>query len=145
MAKKHKAPTEVTIIQEEKSPFARWIDSNWKMMTFAAIGLIAIILGSQIRAKNAVAGRDADLDTMLEAVVSGDPGQLAQASEQLAGSSLAGWTNLAAVQLAFIEDRPADAAKLLADMEGDVPPLLELSMPLGPEGEESTVLEHLTA
>ncbi len=144
MAKKHKAPTEVTIVQEEKGGFALWIDNNWRMLAFVATGITAVILGSQFMSEKAEEGRDAELDAMRDAVISADPSRLAEASKTLEGTKFAGWADLMAVQMAMSEDRYEDAATLVGELEGTASPLLtKLALPLGPDGEKQTILQHL--
>jgi cyclophilin family peptidyl-prolyl cis-trans isomerase len=143
MAKKHKAPTEVTLVQEEKGAFATWIDTNWKMLAFVAVGATALILISQIRSGQAAAARDKELDLWLAAVQSANLAQLESASVALAAVGLDGWTDLMAVQLALSEDRYEDASSGMARLEESASPLLQLALPLGPEGESLTILEHV--
>lgn len=145
MANKHKAPTQVTLIQEEKSAFATWIDNNWKMLAFVAIGASAAIIGSQVMGQKEEASRQERLDVLLTAVQSADPGQLQAASESLKDSGLAGWADLMATQLALAEGRYDDADAGLARLADSASPLLSLQLPLGPEGESMTILEHLAA
>jgi len=145
MAQKHKAPTQVTLVQEEKGAFAQWINTNWKLLAFAALGVSALIVGSQLMGQKAVAGRDADLDTLLSAVQSGDVSQLEAASTSLAEAGLGGWADLMLVQMALSEEQYDDAASRLSKLEGSASPLLALQMPLGAEGETRSILEHIQA
>ena len=143
MAQKHKAPTQVTLVQEEKGAFAQWISTNWKMLAFAAAGISALILGSQLMGQKAVESRNAELDTLLAAVQSGDASQLEAASSSLAEAGLGSWADLMLVQLALSEERYDDAASLLSKLEANASPLLGMQMPLGSEGETRSILEHI--
>ena len=145
MANKHKAPTQVTLIQEEKSSFATWIDNNWKMLAFAAIAISAGIIGTQVMGQKEEASRHNRLDILLGAIQSADPGQLETASNSLKGTGLAGWADLMATQLALAEGRYDDADAGLARLQTSASSLLSLQLPLGAEGESMTILEHLAA
>ena len=145
MAKKHKAPTQVTLIQEEKSSFATWIDNNWKMLSFVAVCAAAGIIGSQVMGQKEAASRHSRLDLLLGAIQSVDPGQLQTASSSLQGTGLAGWADLMDTQLALSEGRYDDADAALARLQASASPLLKLQLPLGAGGESMTILEHLAA
>ena len=43
----HKAPTQVTVVVEEKSGFAQFVDRYWKLAAGGAVVLIAAVLGKQ--------------------------------------------------------------------------------------------------
>ena len=143
MAKKHTAPTQVTLVQEEKGAFATWIDTNWKMLAFAAVGVTALIILSQVRGEQAEAARDKELDILLGAVQSGNPAELEAVTGSLAEAGLDGWADLMAVQVALSEDRYDDASAILGRLEQSASPLLRMKLPLGPEGESLTILEHV--
>lgn len=145
MANKHKAPTEVTIIQEEKGPFAAWIDNNWKMLAFVATGASTLILASQFMGQQEEAARDEELDSLLAAVQSSDRGQLIAASSSLKGTGLDGWADLMETQLALAEGRYEDAGAGLARLQASASPLLRLPLPLGSAGESMTIIEHVAA
>jgi peptidyl-prolyl cis-trans isomerase A (cyclophilin A) len=146
MAKKHKAPTQVTLVQEEKGAFATWIHSNWKMLTVATLAVSGLILGSQFKAQQSRANQDEKFDSLRGAVLSVDPGQIEGVATDLSGSSLDGWANLMALELAVVDGRYDDAENKVAALEATAPTLLtQLSLPIGPDGESRTVLEHVKA
>ncbi len=47
MAKKHKAPTQVTLASTEDSAMHDWVRRWWKVGVLLAVGIVAMVLGSQ--------------------------------------------------------------------------------------------------
>lgn len=144
MAQKHKAPTQVTLHTEEKGAFAQWIETNWRMMAFAAVLVVGLIVAAQILSARAKAAEDARLETWRQAALSIDPDRLEQAAAELAGEPHASWLTLTRVQLAALEERPEDAAAHLEELRAAESFLLtEFELPLGPEGEERSIVQHV--
>jgi len=147
MAKKHKAATEVTLVREEKSPFATWIDNNWRMMAVVAVGITALLLGSQIMQQRAESAADELQDALSEARLSLDPEAMRESARTtLEGSGLEGYATFSAAQIAVMGGDYEAAKADLAALEGNAPALLtNLPLPVGPEGESRSLLEHARA
>ncbi len=144
MAKKHKAPTEVTLVQEEKSAFATWIEANWKMLAFAAIGVSALIIAGQLMGQKKKQSLHASLDSLREAFQSGDLDRLESVAPQLAAEGLDGWAYLQAAQVAVSQGRLDEAQDLVKKLESSAAPILKLEMPIGVDGASETLLDYLS-
>ena len=143
MAKKHKAPTQVTIHQEEKGAFAQWIDTNWKMLAFAAVLISGLIMGRVFMNQQKESSEDVIHEEFQVAMLSGDAQTLKSASSDMTGTGYAGFPDLMAFQVAMREQRYDDAKAHLADLESNPSPLLDgLSYPVGPDGENRTAIEQ---
>jgi len=151
----HKAPTQVTVVTEEKSAFARHIESKWPAYAVAAVILSAIVLGLQMQKNAAEAGRKAMWDDLLEATVytprnqfSSLVGLVPQSTDELEDA------------LPKVEGTPAeDAARIVlgtqlatereydrasaafAGLDADFTPWKVNEYPLGPDGSELTLAE----
>lgn len=143
--KKHKAPTQVTLVKSEKSPFAEWVESNWKMGAIVVVVVGAVILISQYRGQQARAGRDAEWTSLVRAQRTGEPEELMKAAEaELVGTGLDAWAFLMAAQLeanARDYDQAITAAERVA--QTGQPLLTELRLPIGEGGAEHTIAEAL--
>ena len=146
MAKKHKAPTQVTIHQAEKGAFAQWIDTNWKMLAFAAVLVSGLIMGRVFLTQQKQSSEDTINEKFRVAMLSGDAQAQRSASSDMAGTGFAGFPDLMAFQVAMREQRYDDAKGHLDDLKSNASPLLEtLSYPVGPEGENRTAVQQAEA
>lgn len=146
MAKQHKAPTDITVIVEEKGAFAQWIETNWRMLAFAAIGVTALILGRSIMNQRDADAHDATLDDFRSAFEDGSVEGAQEAAKTLAGTGFEGWPSILAVQAAVAGEDFGEAKALLASVDKTASPLFkELEFPIGPDGASRTLLAQLQA
>lgn len=143
---KHKAPTQVTILREEKSLMQAWVDRYWKTFAMIAVAITAILLYrtySQMEAQRQVGADWAPFD---RAVREGDTEALAALRTSNAGTSLGDWATFAEGQAALASGKPEEAAAAFAGLSSATDPVLsKLELPLGPEGEGRTIAAHLAS
>lgn len=148
---KHKAATQVTIVQEEKSAFGVLVDRFWKPVAAAGVagaGLIVFMQYSQAKETEAVASR---WDALGEAMVvdftgqlQGEAADLSAALEGLEGTPPGSW-GLVALVKSHAEAREYDEALgVLAKVRAEgLPIFTEQLFPLGASGSPVTLADHL--
>ncbi|MEL6907015.1 MAG: hypothetical protein AAFP22_16520, partial [Planctomycetota bacterium] len=145
---KHKAATEITIVQEERSAFQQWVDRyKWPALGLLA-AVSAVILFRTNQAQSALESDRAAWGELHEARTGALPGErassLMSAADRLEGP-LASWALFeAAGNQAFggkQDDVEAARAAFVRATSGDqVHPLLEkIEFPVGLDGAESTL------
>lgn len=140
MARQHKAPTQVTIVQEEKSAFAQWVENNWRMGAILAVAVTAAILASQIMTQK---GREAE-SAEWESLRALEDSENAETILAGAGSLPPAQADLARLTAARIEvgDRDYDQALAsLSQISADNALLSKLKLPIGADGAEVSVVE----
>jgi len=144
---KHKAATEVTIVHEEKSPFAAFVGAYWPHMAIAATVVGAVVIFNDYSDKQVVEDRRAEWDILVNAAASGDAHALMKISQaELANTGIEGWAALAAVSPFLAERDYAGALEAVGAIEASSTPLLtDLSLPIGKEGAETTIANALKA
>lgn len=141
---KHKAPTQVALVQEERSQMAQWVERNWRLGAVLAIAITAIILGRQYMGQKGQEGREALWAGLEQAQSSGDPDELVALADELPGTEVEAWALLHAAQGRAFRREYAGAREALGRLEGvDSPLIQEVAWPLGEDGEGRTVLENL--
>lgn len=144
---KHKAATEITIAQEERSAFAAFTDRyKWHgLAVLAAIGMG--ILWQQRASNEAVESNRSDWARLYAAQLSDDVvTSLASAVRDIERSDVTVWAQIGQT-LALVDDRAyPDAVQVLSQAIPNSPDLLtRVTFPVGPDGAEQTLMEHLTA
>lgn len=140
MASQHKAPTEVTLVQEEKSAFAQWVESNWRMGAALAVIASIAILGIQYRRQQSVASTIEDWDRLSTLMEGGEADSIAQGAGNL--PPLQGDVALLTAAAMHSQDREFDEALAALDrISGEFPLLDQLEMPSGEDGVSRSVLE----
>ena len=140
MAKKHKAPTQVTLVKEEKAPFAQWVESNWRMGAVLAVVATAVILGSQYLRQQKTAGVSEEWEGLRSARLAGDASEVERAASSLPALQ-ADWAYLVASQIR-VSERDYDAALANLDLiKGENPLFSKLRLPYGQDGETLTVID----
>ncbi len=144
---KHKAATEVTIVHEEKSPFAAFVGAYWPHMAIAATVVGAVVIFNDYSDKQVVEDRRAEWDILVNAAAGGDAHALMKVSQaELANTGIEGWAALAAVSPFLAERDYAGALEAVGAIEASSTPLLtDLSLPIGKEGAETTIANALKA
>jgi peptidyl-prolyl cis-trans isomerase B (cyclophilin B) len=144
---KHKAATEVTIVTDEKSALAQSVDRYWRPVALIALALAGWVLYGEWSQEETLQARNAEWDILVDAAAGGDPQELMRVAQaDLAGTGIEGWAALAAVSsFAAKRDYPG-AMKAVAAIEASGEPLLTgLSLPIGKEGAETTIVGILKA
>lgn len=143
---KHKAPTQVTILREEKSLMQAWVDRYWKTFAALAVALTAVLLYRTYSAEQARAQLGAEWAPLDAAVREGDRDRLAELRVANAGTSVGDWAAFAEGQAALAAGDSAEAAAAFSALEGTQDPVLgKLNLPLGPDGAEQTIAQHLAS
>jgi len=140
MARQHKAPTQVTLVKEEKSAFALWVESNWRMGMILAGVVTAAILASQfLRQKSAQEVSDR-WEALRQLTLTEDPARIVAE----AGSLPPEQADLARWEAARIAAQDGEYGQALASL-GQIAPtndlLARLTLPIGKDGAEVTALE----
>lgn len=148
----HKAPTQVTVVTEEKSAFAQHIESKWKLYAGVAVIISAAVVALQASRNAAVASSQAVWDA------------LAAGTDYFPGQGLTATSTRAleeAIEDGEVRDTPAEAvgrallvgasanrrdyeeamASLAAVREEGLEPWTGVEFPVGPEGAEITLAE----
>ncbi len=143
---KHKAATEISIAQEERSAFAEFVDQyKW-----IGLGLLAVISAGILwksKAKQAAtAEQRGDWKVLYAATTADDAGAatVAEAAKKINEPSVAAIARV--TQAAFLtNDREyADAEQALAQALDDAPAIFsKIKFPIGADGEESTLLKKM--
>ena len=143
MAKKHKAPTQITIVHAEKSPFAAWVDRHWrKGAVLAVLGAVGI-LGAQYSKQQAGDAAGAEWDALRVASTEGTEA-LARVRVDLAGTVVEPWAMLLEASAAAEEEEYVAALEALARLrQSGFAPLTTQEVPVGPEGAPTTLADHL--
>ncbi|MEM9379831.1 MAG: peptidylprolyl isomerase [Planctomycetota bacterium] len=142
---KHKAATQITIAQEERSAFATFVD-RYKWHGAVALAVVAgAILWSQRSSNIAVEANRADWDKLYEARGADDPiTALAQAALDIERPDVAAWARVGQA-MALVDDRAYDDAQtaLAFTTESGSAILNKLTFPIGADGAEQTLLDHV--
>ncbi|MEM6671227.1 MAG: peptidylprolyl isomerase [Planctomycetota bacterium] len=142
---KHKAATEISFAQEERSAFAVFVD-RYKWHGLLLLGLIsAVIIWRQSSSNAAVESLRSDWSQLYRAqTADAKASDLAAAAKQIERPSIAAWArvNQAAV---LVDDREySDAEQVLAQTMQSGPAILtSVQFPIGPDGSEQTLVDHL--
>lgn len=145
---KHKAATEVTIVQEERSAFAEFVDSyKWH-----AFGLLAIIAGAIIYLQRSgqaeVNAVRADWEELFNARLNGGDdlaASFASASRAVSDQGIASWVKVYQAAVEATERDFGDATETLSLAREHASPLLtKLTFPIGPEGAEMSLMDHMS-
>lgn len=140
----HKAPTQVIVAKDERSPFAQWVNDNWRMGAVLAAVAVVGVLYSQFRGHRIEQAQEGFWDTLLAAQQSADPEQLVDAAEKLAGTRLEGWAYFTAAQIHIRRREYQEAADLIQKLDKvDAPLLSGFALPIGPEGSSRSLVEEL--
>lgn len=143
---KHKAPTQVTILREEKSLMHAWVDRYWKTFAALAVALTAVLLYRTYSAEQARAQMGSEWAPLDQAVREGDRDKLAAIRTEAAGTPIADWATFAEGQVALSSGESAEAAAAFKALEGTQDPVLgKLALPIGPDGAEVTIASHLAS
>ena len=148
----HKAPTQVTVITEEKAAFAQYIEDNWKMWAIAAAVVSIGILVFQYSSIQGQQGSMALWDKLNQVTefspttggLAGDMDELKKVAAELQGTPVEPFALAAEVQVAIGErDYSAAGAAISALNKVGFPPLTKDSYKLGAGGVEGTLADHL--
>lgn len=143
---KHKAATEITIAQEERSAFAQFVDRyKWHGLAVLVLGA-AVILWMQSSSEAAVEKNRADWERLYDARTSdeGAPA-LARAASQIERADIAAWARLDQAKVLIDEREYAEAEAVLAQNVNTGHALLtSVTFPVGEDGAEDTLLNHMS-
>lgn len=140
MASRHKAPTEVIIVQEEKSGFAQWVEANWKMGAVVAVAASGLIIGLQLKGDKELAAEIGQWDQLAALVSSGDGTSVADGADALPNPL----KDIALLNAASMHAGASDFEAALADLArigSDTPLLTQLQLPAGPDGSTRSVVD----
>lgn len=145
---KHKAATEITIIQEERSAFAETVD-KYKWHGIAAMVVIgAIIVWRQRAGVAAVQFERADWAELYKAQITTDGrgDALDAAIKNITDRTVASWANVDKAMLQ-IEDRDfGAAASSISQAAGEGADILtKMTFPIGEDGAEATLAASMEA
>ncbi len=142
---KHKAATEITVAQEERSAFADFVD-QYKWIGLGLIAAVAVVIVWMTRSNNvAVENERADWQRIYEAGRSDEPAAgFSAAVTEIENPKVAAIAHINRA-LALASDRDyMDAETALSQANANTPALLsKVSLPVGPDGGEATLLGHL--
>ncbi|MEM8711765.1 MAG: peptidylprolyl isomerase, partial [Planctomycetota bacterium] len=149
---KHKAATEISIAQEERSAFAEFVD-QYKWIGLGAIFAIgAVIVWKSRSSEAAVAEKRADWSALYSAMSDTDGGAeaIAEAAKKIKQPSVAAVARISQAAMLSEEREYANAEQALAQALKDAPAIFsKVKFPVGPDGEEVTLLKsmqsHLSA
>lgn len=143
---KHKAATEVSIAQEERSAFAEFVDQyKW-----IGLGLL-VVIGAGILWKTkaseaAVAEKRDDWNALYAALTGPDAGAdaVAEAAAKIKQPSVAAIARMNQAAILSGEREYANADQALGQALEKAPAIFsKVKFPLGPEGEEQTLLKKM--
>lgn len=152
---KHKAATEITIVNEERSAFAQFVDRYKFHFIGGALAVTAAIVFFETRGQASVREDQAPWDTLYAALGGKTTGAraslqeldaepLQRAATDLDGKAAADWARLLAAY-AYAEDdefsKAREAAVQVANSSNKL--LTGMTFPLGKDGQEETLAQHL--
>ena len=143
---KHKAATEISIAQEERSAFAEFVDQyKW-----IGLGLLAVvsagILWKSKASEAAITEQRADWKDLYTATSNPDAtaDTVAEAAKKIKEPSVAAIARLTQAAILSSEREYGDAEQALGLALDDAPAIFsKTKFPLGPEGEEVTLLKQM--
>ncbi len=152
----HKAATAVTIAPvEEKSAFESFVARTWKLAAFIAVVGAGIILYVQHQSRTEHEANDHSWDRVLSVaredrfsrMLEGEAAAFEEAARNAAGKQAGPWAlYLAATSAADAQDyETAKAALGRLKQEYPAHPLVVDRYPLGPDGEQRSLIEHMSA
>lgn len=144
MAAEHKAPTQVTVVQAEKSAMAAWIERNWKYAALVAIGVTALVVGTEVARSRSRAADHAVWQRLSAAFAEPTPEAREPLLAELQGSAAEPWGLLTQVY-AYLEERDYAAARTTLERLRDTQntELTQDLYPLGTEGAQKTLADRL--
>lgn len=145
---KHKEATEITIVQEERSGFAEFVD-RYKWFGIGLLALVAAVIVWRSRSKvEETSNARADWGQLHNAMTGGNrtPETLGAAAMAVADKKVAAWARM----LKSVDEsrtREFGAAQESLSLIGtEVPAILDkVEFPIGPDGASSTIVAHLDA
>ena len=146
---KHKAATEITIVQEERSSFAEFVDRyKWH-----ALGLLAVVAAGIIYLQrsgeaevNAVRADWEELFTARAEAGDDFAASLATASRAIKDPAISSWVKVFQTAVEVGDRDFSDATSTLSSAREHASPLLtKLTFPVGPEGAEVALLDHMAS
>ena len=150
----HKAPTQVTVVTEEKSALSQWVESNWKMWAALAVAISAVILGYQYMTEQSRQSSMAQWDRLNEVasispgtgMITADLGELKSVTTELSGSEVEPFALIAQIQVALGERDYATANEAISALRKiNFDPLTKDTFELGSGSVEGTLTDHLAA
>jgi len=142
---KHKAPTQVTILREEKSIFMTTVDRFWKPVALITVVLSSLLLYSIWTDQQAAAGAGLEWVPLDDAIREVNLEAITLVREQNKGTKIEPWALLAEGQAALNNGEEALAQEAFASLSTTNDPVLsKLELPIGPDGSLSTIAAHLT-
>ncbi len=146
---KHKAATEITIIQEERSAFAEFVDSyKWHGLGLLAV-IAAAIIYMQRSGEAKVDAVRADWEQLFDARSTGGDdlaGSLASASRAIKDPAISSWVKVFQTAVEVGDREFSDATSTLSSAREHASPLLtKLAFPVGKDGASATLLDHMTS
>ncbi|MEM1450900.1 MAG: peptidylprolyl isomerase [Planctomycetota bacterium] len=142
---KHKAATQITIAQEERSAFATFVDRYKWHGAVVLVVIAGAILWSQRSTNMAVETNRADWQKLYDARGADDVvAALSQAAADIERPDIAAWARVGQA-MALVDDRAyGNAAQALGQTtEFGSSLLTRVTFPIGPDGAEQTLLEHV--
>ncbi|QDV10100.1 putative peptidyl-prolyl cis-trans isomerase [Planctomycetes bacterium Poly30] len=143
---KHKAATEISIAQEERSAFAEFVD-QYKWIGLAILGAVsAVILWMSRSSEAAVQEQRADWNALYQATSGGeaDAAAVAEAAKAIKEPSVAAIARINQAAILSSERKYGDAEQALGQALKDAPAIFSsVKFPLGPDGEEMTLLKKM--
>ena len=149
---KHKAATQVTIVQEEKSSFGQLVDRLWKPAAAVAVVGAGIIIGvqySQAKEAETVSGQWDTLGTAMavdpfSGQVRAEPADLSAVLGELEGTAAESWGQVALVSAHAAAREYDEALAALGKVrEEGLPEFTEQLYPFGESGTQMTLADHL--
>ena len=143
---KHKAPTQVTILREEKSAFQNTVDRFWKPIALITLVLSGMLLYNIWSSHQADAKDGIEWVPLDEALRDQDLAAIRAVREGSQGSKIEPWALLAEGQVALSQGNDREAQEAFASLSATTDPVLsKLQLPIGPDGAPTTIAAHLAA
>lgn len=143
---KHKAATEISIAQEERSAFAEFVD-QYKWIGLGLLGAVAaVILWMNRSNEAAIEAQRADWDALYQVTSDGeaDAAAVAEAAMAIKEPSVAAIARINQAAILSEEREYTDAEQALAQALKDAPAVFsKVKFPLGTDGEEMTLLKRM--
>lgn len=141
---KHKAATEISIVTEERSAFANFVDRYKVHFLLGALLVTGVIVFMHFRSTASVAEERAQWASLYEARMDGSADALQRTATKLSGQPAADWARMLAA-VAFTQEGDFGAAReaQIQVANSSAPLLTKLTFPIGPDGAEESLAKHL--
>jgi peptidyl-prolyl cis-trans isomerase B (cyclophilin B) len=141
---KHKAATEISIVTEERSAFAKMVDRYKLHFILGALVVTGVIVFMQFQSGASVEKQREQWKDFHEATTDGSADALQRTATKLSGQPAADWARMMAA-VAFAKEGEFGAAReaQIQLANSNAPLLTKLTLPIGAAGAEQSLAQHL--